>query len=123
MIVETFPVGRLQCNCTILGDEASREAIVIDPGGDADLILQQLNAHGLTLKHIVCTHAHIDHVGGIWDLQQITGTSAAIHKGDMVLFENLDLQAQWLQIETPKTGHIETFLKDVGDGWLVELWK
>ena len=69
MIVETFPVGLLQCNCTILGDETSREAMVIDPGGDPGLILAKLEEHGLSLKQIICTHAHIDHVGAIRPLQ------------------------------------------------------
>ena len=68
MIIETFPVGLLQCNCTILGDEETREAIVVDPGDDADAIMSRLEEHGLKLKRIVCTHAHIDHVGAIYDL-------------------------------------------------------
>jgi hydroxyacylglutathione hydrolase len=112
MIIETFPVGHLQCNCTILGDETSREAMVIDPGGDAARIMAKLKEHSLTLKQIICTHTHIDHVGAIFELQQLTGTSAAIHKADMILFENLDVQAQWLQIEPPKPGHIDKFLND-----------
>ena len=73
MIVETFPVGLLQCNCTIVGDEISREAMVIDPGDDPDLILSKLKAQNLILKQIVCTHTHIDHVGAIFDLQQKAG--------------------------------------------------
>ena len=79
MIVETFPVGLLQCNCTILGDEITRDAMVIDPGDDADLILAKLKAHRLSLKEIVCTHTHIDHVGAIFELQQKAGVPAAIH--------------------------------------------
>ena len=70
MIIETFPVGLLQCNCTILGDEQTREAIVIDPGDDPQEILARLAKHGLNAKQIVCTHTHIDHVGAIADLQQ-----------------------------------------------------
>jgi len=112
MIIETFPVGLLQCNCTILGDETSREAMVIDPGGDPARILAKLEAHGLALKQIVCTHTHIDHVAAIFELQQRTGASAAIHRADMFLFEHLDDQAQWLQIENPKKGIIDSFLND-----------
>src|SRR6267154_6624502 len=99
MIIETFPVGPLHCNCTILGDETSREAMVIDPGGDPDRIVAKLMEHGLTLKQIVCTHTHIDHVGAIFELQQRTGSSASIHKADLILYEHLDLQAQWLHME------------------------
>jgi glyoxylase-like metal-dependent hydrolase (beta-lactamase superfamily II) len=112
VIVETFPVGLLQCNCTIVGDETSREALVIDPGDDPDLILEKLDAHKLVLKQIVCTHTHIDHVGAIFELQQRAGSPASIHKADLFLFEKLDVQAQWLGIETPKRGAIEHFLND-----------
>lgn len=112
MIVETFPVGLLQCNCTIVGDETSRDAMVIDPGDDPELILAKLKAHGLTLKEIVCTHTHLDHVGAIFDLQQKAGTPASIHKADLFLFENLDTQAQWLGMAPPKPGTIERFLHD-----------
>jgi len=112
MIVEIFPVGLLQCNCTILGDETSREAIVIDPGGDPGLILAKLEEHGLSPKQIICTHAHIDHVGAIRPLQQLAGTPAAIHKADMFLYEHLDIQAQLLNIEKPEPGSIESYLND-----------
>ena len=87
MIFETFPVGMLQCNCTILGDDKTREAIVIDPGDDADAIVGILQKHKLVLKHIVCTHAHIDHVGAIFDLQERAATPASIHKADLFLLD------------------------------------
>ena len=112
MIVETFPVGVLQCNCTILGDESTREAMVIDPGDDPDLILSRLNTHGLRLKEIVCTHTHIDHVGAIFDLQQKAGTPASIHEADLFLFQELETQAQWLAMPSPKRGTIDRFLND-----------
>jgi len=112
MIVETFPVGILQCNCTILGDETSREAMVIDPGGDPGRILAKLKEHGLSLKQIICTHTHIDHVGAIHPLQQRTGTPAAVHRADMILFEHLDIQAQLLNIEKPEPGSIDSYLDD-----------
>ena len=112
MIIETFPVGLLQCNCTIIGDETSREAMVIDPGDDPDVILAKLNAHRLTLKEIVCTHTHIDHVGAIFELQQKAGSPASIHNADLFLFDNLETQAQWLGMPAPKRGSIDRFLVD-----------
>jgi glyoxylase-like metal-dependent hydrolase (beta-lactamase superfamily II) len=112
MIIESFPVGPLQCNCTILGDETSREALVIDPGGDPGRIISKLEEHGLSLKQIVCTHTHIDHVGAIFELQQRSGAPAAIHEADMFLFEHLDVQAQWLNLENPKKGSIDSYLND-----------
>jgi len=112
MIIETFPVGWLQCNCTILGDEQTREAIVIDPGDDPQEILARLEKHGLTPKQILCTHTHIDHVGAIHELQERAGTPASIHKADLFLFEKLDVQAQWIGIPMPKRGAIEHFVED-----------
>src|SRR5438093_6205471 len=112
MIIETFPVGWLQCNCTILGDEQTREAIVIDPGDDAEEILERLEKHGLTAKQIVCTHTHIDHVGGICELQERIQTPAAIHKADLFLYEKLDVQAQWIGMPMPKRGIIDHFVQD-----------
>jgi len=114
MIIETFPVGWLQCNCTILGDEQTREAIVIDPGDDPQEILARLEKHGLTPKQILCTHTHIDHVGAIYELQERAGTPASIHKADLFLFEKLDVQAQWIGIPMPKRGAIEHFVEDGG---------
>jgi glyoxylase-like metal-dependent hydrolase (beta-lactamase superfamily II) len=102
----------LQCNCTIVGDETTREAIVIDPGDDPDAIVARLNFHNLTLKEIVCTHTHIDHVGAIFELQQKAGVRAAIHKADLFLLEKLDVQAQWLGLPAPQRGAIDYFLTD-----------
>jgi glyoxylase-like metal-dependent hydrolase (beta-lactamase superfamily II) len=112
MIIETFPVGWLQCNCTILGDEDTKEAIVIDPGDDPQEILARLQKHGLKARQIVCTHTHIDHVGAICELQEHSGTPASIHKADLFLFEKLDMQAQWIGMPMPKRGAIERFVQD-----------
>ena len=86
--------------------------MVIDPGDDPDLILSRLNTHGLRLKEIVCTHTHIDHVGAIFDLQQKAGTPASIHEADLFLFQELETQAQWLGMPSPKRGTIDRFLND-----------
>src|SRR5262245_12421443 len=112
MIIETFPVGWLQCNCTILGDEQTQEAIIIDPGDDPNEILTRLAKHGLTAKQIVCTHTHIDHVGAIYELQERMQSPASIHKADLLLFEKLDMQAQWIGMPMPKRGVIDHFLED-----------
>lgn len=112
MIIDTFPVGLLQCNCTILAAEGSSRAIVIDPGDDAEVILGRLEAHGLELDRIVSTHAHLDHVGAIHELQEKTGAAASIHKGDLFLFDNLSEQAAWLGLPPPKRGQIDRFIDD-----------
>jgi glyoxylase-like metal-dependent hydrolase (beta-lactamase superfamily II) len=112
MIIDTFPVGSFQCNCTILGDEQTREAIVIDPGDDAPIILERLAKRGLTPKHIVCTHTHIDHVGAIGELQGHFPMPASIHKADLFLYENLEIQAQLTGLPIPKRGIVDDFVED-----------
>jgi glyoxylase-like metal-dependent hydrolase (beta-lactamase superfamily II) len=112
MILETFQVGWLQCNCTILGDETTREAIVIDPGDNALEIMERLRELNLTAKEVVCTHTHIDHVSAIHDLQEQIDTRVSIHKADLPLFEKLDLQAQWLGVPAPQRGAVDRFLQD-----------
>ena len=102
MILETFPVGMLQCNCTILGDETTGEAMVIDPGDNIPQILARLEKHGLKLKQIVVTHAHIDHVGGALKLKQQTGAPIFLNQNDLPLLDMMDMQAGWLGVSTPE---------------------
>lgn len=96
LVVETFPVGLLQCNCTILGDPVSKEAIVIDPGDDVARVLEALGRHGLTCRAIVNTHTHIDHVGGNHGLREATGARVMLHEADLPLYDHLPLQAEFL---------------------------
>jgi hydroxyacylglutathione hydrolase len=102
VILETFPVGPLQCNCTILGDEASGEAMVVDPGDNIPQILAILARHKLTLKQIVVTHGHIDHVGGAVRLKRATGALILMNQKDLPQLEIMNVQAGWLGIETPE---------------------
>jgi hydroxyacylglutathione hydrolase len=108
MILETFPVGVLQCNCTIVGDEQTREAIVIDPGDNIPDILMRLAKHGLTVKQIIVTHAHIDHVGGALQLKKATGAPILLNEGDMPLLKMMDVQAGWLGMDTPQVAPPDT---------------
>ena len=96
MLVETFPVGVLSCNCTIVACEKTREAIVVDPGGDPDRILDVVRSNGLTVKHVLHTHAHFDHVLGTREVKEATGARIRLHPGDDFLYKNLAMQASWL---------------------------
>jgi hydroxyacylglutathione hydrolase len=108
MIHEILPVGMLQCNCSIFGDEESHEAIVIDPGDNIDQILLLLAKHGLKVKAIVITHAHIDHIGGAAKLKAVTGAPVHMNASDQELYDGLDVQAAWLQMKTPEKTSIDT---------------
>jgi hydroxyacylglutathione hydrolase len=101
MIHEIFPVGPLQCNCSIIGDEATREAMVIDPGDDIDEIIARLRKHNLQVKQIVITHAHIDHVGGAMKLRASTGAPILLNQNDYALLKMLDVQAAWIGMAPP----------------------
>ena len=112
MILETLPVGPLQCNCSILGDETSREAIVVDPGDDIPRILALLAKHNLTVKQIVITHAHIDHIAGAHRLKQLTGAPILYNQNDLPLVKMMDVQAGWLGIPTPIVSNPDDTLDD-----------
>jgi len=102
MIRETLAVGLLGCNCTVLGDEQSREAIVVDPGYDIPKILAVLAKHELTVKQIVVTHAHIDHIASAQTLKQMTGAPILYSKADLPQLGIMDVQAGWFGLAVPE---------------------
>jgi glyoxylase-like metal-dependent hydrolase (beta-lactamase superfamily II) len=112
MILETFPVGPLQCNCTLLGDEATGEAIVIDPGDEVSRIHSCINDLGLKVKQILVTHAHIDHVGGALRLKRLTGAPILLNESDLPLLEMMAAQAAWLGVAPPETAPPDENLTD-----------
>jgi hydroxyacylglutathione hydrolase len=113
MIHEILPVGPLQCNCSVIGDETNREAMVIDPGDDIEEVLALVHKHSLKVKQIVITHAHIDHVGGAMKLRAATGASILLNQNDYALLKMLDVQAAWLGMPRPGNVHID---QSVGPG-------
>ncbi len=112
MIHEILPVGPLQCNCSVIGDETTHEAMVIDPGDDIEDILAVLHKHNLQVKQIVITHAHIDHVGGAMKLRALTGAPILLNQNDYTLLKMLDVQASWLGMAAPGAVAIEASIAD-----------
>ena len=107
MIHEIIPVGPLQCNCSIFGDETTHEAIVIDPGDQIEDILGILAKHALKVTAIIITHAHIDHIGGAAKLKAATGAPVHMNANDQDLYDQIDVQAGWLGMELPDRTEID----------------
>ena len=101
MIHEILRVGPLQCNCSVIGDETSHEAMVIDPGDDVHEVLDLIRKHNLQVKQIIITHAHIDHVGGAMKLRTATGAPILLNQNDYALLKMLDAQAAWIGMPSP----------------------
>src|SRR5258708_22649610 len=108
----TIPVGMLQCNCSIIGDPATREALVVDPGDEVTRILDLIGRHKLIVKVIVSTHAHIDHVGGLSKLHQYTGAPVLMHRDDLPLYQAMDMQAAFLGVHPPELTDVDQLLKE-----------
>ncbi|HET8825697.1 MAG TPA: MBL fold metallo-hydrolase [Terriglobales bacterium] len=117
MIHEILPVGPLRCNCSIIGDETTRDAMVIDPGDDIADVLGIIQKHNLQVRQIVITHAHIDHVGGAMKLRQATSAPILMNQNDYALVKMLDVQAAWLGMKSPGQVEID---RSVGDADKVE---
>jgi hydroxyacylglutathione hydrolase len=110
--VETISVGPLGCNCSILADLEAKRAIVVDPGGDLDLIQDRLRALGVTVDAIVHTHTHVDHVGCTAELQRASGAAASIHESDRFLYDLLPVQAALVGTELPVKADMDSALVD-----------
>jgi hydroxyacylglutathione hydrolase len=112
MIHLVLPVGLLQCNCSIFGDEATREAVVIDPGDEIGKIKEALDKHQLKVKAIVITHGHIDHVLGANQLRALSGAPVYLNESDQQLLDMIAVQASWLGMDTPPRVEIDSAARD-----------
>ena len=110
--VITFPVGIYQCNCSIIYCQKTKEAIVIDPGSEADTILKEINDQGLTVKAVIHTHAHLDHFGATSEVSKETNAPVHLHADDKQLWDIADLQAEMLGIPKCPHAHIDHFIED-----------
>jgi glyoxylase-like metal-dependent hydrolase (beta-lactamase superfamily II) len=112
MIHEILVVGLLQCNCSILGCEETREAMVVDPGDDPERILKVVNRLGLQLKYILHTHAHFDHVGGSQKLKEATGARIFLHPADLFLYEKVEMQTAYFGLPAPEMAPVDVYMSD-----------
>lgn len=112
MIVETLAVGPLGCNCVVLGCPETRQAVVVDPGGDPDRIASVLDRHGLTPVALFHTHAHFDHVMGTAELKQRFGAAVLLHAGDLPLYEQLPMQGSFFGMTVPPAPAVDRFVED-----------
>jgi hydroxyacylglutathione hydrolase len=112
MIHEILPVGLLQCNCHVVGDPATHEAIVIDPGDEVERILEVIARFDLKVRAILNTHAHIDHVGGLRKMREATGAPVMMHESDLGLYRALDMQAKLIHLPAPPITEVDEFLRE-----------
>jgi len=112
VLLATFPVGLLECNCSVLVDPGTREAVIVDPGGDADRLLDLVRVEGLTLKALVHTHAHLDHVMASARLRQETGAPTLLHPDDRFLWDNVPMQGAMFGMRVDPAGELDGDLAD-----------
>ncbi|MDR4497968.1 MAG: MBL fold metallo-hydrolase [Candidatus Scalindua sp.] len=112
MIIKNVVVGPLEVNCYIIGCEESREAAIIDPGGDADEIIRVIQNEGLKPEFIINTHAHFDHVGAVRAIQEHFKIDFLLHKDDLFLIEHLDEQVMQFGLDRVAKPEVNKFVKN-----------
>ncbi|MCP4162322.1 MAG: MBL fold metallo-hydrolase [Deltaproteobacteria bacterium] len=112
MIIKNLNVGPLMTNCYILGCEDTKEAVVIDPGGDVNNILKALSEDNLKLVQIINTHGHFDHVGGNKRLKEVTGANIVIHPEDAPMLEHLSSAAATFGVSSEDSPPPDTLVND-----------
>lgn len=112
MILERLVVSPFESNCWILGCENAREGVVIDPGDDAERILEVVNRHSLSLKYAIQTHAHLDHISAASAVQVETGAKVLIHKAEQFLLDNLPAQASLFGLPAPDAPVVNQYIRE-----------
>ncbi len=118
MVIRTFSVGPLACNCTVVADEKSGVAVVVDGGDGVDEVAALLERNGWRAKLLVHTHAHIDHIGDLGKLRERTGALGLLHPADLPLYQTLAWQARWLGLS--RAPDIVALDGELRDGQLLE---
>ena len=114
LILECLAIPPFESNCWILGCSETHAAVVIDPGDEAR-ILQTLQEHKLTLKYLIHTHGHLDHVSATAAVQQETGAPVLIHEADQIFLDNLELQGTMFGLAAPALPTVDEYISE-GDG-------
>ena len=96
MILQRMPIGVYAANCYLIGCEETKEAMVVDPGGEPEEIIKKANELGLNIKYIVLTHAHGDHIGGLKELKRETGCPVFVHNWALLLYARVLLMQMFL---------------------------
>ncbi len=112
MIIKKLEVGPIMANCFILGCESTKEAVVIDPGDDADRILMELAKSELKVKYLINTHGHFDHVSANKRMKEATGAQIAIHPEDEPMFNELSRSAQMFGLSSENSPPADILLND-----------
>ncbi|MDD3149296.1 MAG: MBL fold metallo-hydrolase [Candidatus Gastranaerophilales bacterium] len=112
MIIKTIKVGSLSVNNYIIIDEETKNAVIIDAGGDYEAIKQILEQYSVNLKFILNTHGHFDHISGDYELQEKEGVQMFIHKNDEYLVEMLQSHLKMYEMPMVKTPKINKFVQD-----------
>ncbi len=112
LIIESFPVGSFQCNCSVIYSDETKEAIIIDPGNDDPKVENFINELGLKVKKLLHTHAHFDHIGQAAKIQSLTGATIHLHRGDQFLYDELEQQGSFFRQKIPPPVQINSYLDD-----------
>lgn len=112
MLIEKMALGPFQCNCSILACETTKEAIVVDPGAEAERILQGLREQGWKPKYLVHTHAHLDHVGATEGLHRATHAEVCLHREDAFLYDNVAMQAALFRLPSFTVPAVTQWIED-----------
>ena len=121
LVLESFPVGPLNCNCSVFGCTETKEAAVVDPGGDPEKIIAVLEKHGLTVKYLLHTHAHFDHILGSRAMKEKTGAKICLHREDQWLYDNLGMQCGMFGFDYSEPLPVDHYLEDEEDIKIGEL--
>jgi hydroxyacylglutathione hydrolase len=111
LLRETFPAGAFECNCTVLACGDTKEAVVIDPGGETQRIAEIVAQYDLTVKSIIHTHAHLDHIYCTRDVKEAHGGEVCLHKGDAFLYDGFAMQAAMFGWKVQPTTAVERWVE------------